>query len=224
LLVITTCLAAGVAITALIAWLAAMSSNIEWHRAESKRAAISSDVPSYLRTVFPSPIEVSQTDLGFASSEVEVWCCADPDILNKKYEWNEGPLRPTISRFSFGWPMRAMYYDMFLASGGTRQDRQGLFARCEAVAGWRAIKRFPRWVPLASGGGGFRAMPRAVLPIGFAVDALTIGLTLPMLALAFRAFRRWRRQRRGLCTLCGYSRTGLSVDTKCPECGASPRG
>jgi len=31
--------------------------------------------------------------------------------------------------------------------------------------------------------------------------------------------REWRRRGRRCCPLCGYDRSGLSVDASCPECG-----
>jgi hypothetical protein len=221
LLAASVCLLSGALITTLIAWLAAATSETDWYHGETTRAAVASDVPPYLRSIFPPPIQVSHRNLrGIAVTESETWCCADPSVLEKKYEWNEGPLRPAVERFAFGLPMRAMYYDMYLCNGGSKQERQDLFAQCRAAAGWRAAQRFPAWFPVASG--SFRAMPRAVLPLGFAIDALIFGFTLPVCVLAIGRIRRWRRRRRGWCPACGYNRAGLPCDAKCPECGTLP--
>jgi hypothetical protein len=68
--------------------------------------------------------------------------------------------------------------------------------------------------------GTFRAMPRAVLPVGLVVDALVFGLPVPVVASGLAALRRCRRRRRGLCAGCGYNRKGLAEGAVCPECGS----
>ena len=67
-----------------------------------------------------------------------------------------------------------------------------------------------------------RALPLMPLWPGFAINVLLYGsLWLGLLWLA-RGMRRWRRVRRNRCTHCGYPRTGLPADSKCPECGQAP--
>lgn len=55
-----------------------------------------------------------------------------------------------------------------------------------------------------------------------AVYAIVLFGILETAALVMR-YRRRRRGSRGLCA-CGYDRSGLAADTKCPECGLIPPG
>jgi|GEM_PF-5112584 len=54
---------------------------------------------------------------------------------------------------------------------------------------------------------------------GFAINTVFYGGLAAVLATAFRLARaNWRRIR-GNCTSCGYSRRGIPVQARCPECG-----
>lgn len=218
----------GVLATAAAAWLAAATSEMERYQGESHRPARPSDLPAYLRPIWPPPVRVSHRHLdGLAVTNTEIRCCEDPNVFDREHEWAKGvptPPRPGLMRHSFGWPMRAMYYDHALHSGGrlSKAELQEFFDQFTAAAGFRNGKRFPDWVPVARG--SFRAMPRAVLPLGFAIDTLVFAGLFALLVRGPGVLRRWRRRRRGLCVRCGYSRTGLAEGGVCPECGTTAGG
>lgn len=61
------------------------------------------------------------------------------------------------------------------------------------------------------------------------VDWLTFGVrywllmllsAVPLTWALVPEIRGYRRRRRGACVRCGYSRAGLGVEAKCPECGS----
>lgn len=58
---------------------------------------------------------------------------------------------------------------------------------------------------------------------------VTLPLWIPVAALLATSSLAWymeflpaRRLRRGLCPACGYQRSGIGRQSRCPECGAKP--
>ena len=213
----------GVSTTVVVAWLAAATSDLQRYYGETHRAAQPSDLPAYLRDIWPPPVRVSHRQLGgWAVTAEEITCCDDPDVFER--EWTQGvptPPRPSVMRLSFGWPMRAMYYEVPAHGGGrpSRAELQEFFTQFSSAAGFREGKRFPDWIPHASG--SFRAIPLAVLPLGFAVNTVVLAGLFAAMVRGPGMLRRWRRRRRGLCARCGYARAGLAEGAPCPECGAA---
>ena len=66
-------------------------------------------------------------------------------------------------------------------------------------------------------------LPRLVSNPGY--NALAwVPFWIPAVCLAIPAAFLWRRRfGPGHCAKCGYDRAGLFDDTKCPECGTTPR-
>lgn len=133
---------------------------------------------------------------------------------------------------TFGWPFRA-----FVVRGAvveTRVHRRVPGFGSDEVAVVRtwwtdglAVDPSDGWMighPLSQ---EVDALPAKGLPwrplwLGLFANAIILGVPLvavPMLAVAgIRALRA--RLRGGRCPACGYLRTGLAADARCPECGA----
>lgn len=65
------------------------------------------------------------------------------------------------------------------------------------------------------------ALPLTPVWPGFAISVLIWGSVGWLLTWGIRDLRRWSRHRAGRCLACGYSRTGLPPDSRCPECGSA---
>ena len=121
-------------------------------------------------------------------------------------------------------PDGVAYFD----SGRTRVPFLGLLgmSRIESRqhSGWVRVDRHGFFVEFGSVWG----IPKAYGPIRFDLVVVTpawflaILLSVPGLLWLYRRYFgvRKRRLRRGLCANCGYSRQGIPVDSRCPECGA----
>lgn len=64
-----------------------------------------------------------------------------------------------------------------------------------------------------------RALPLVPVWPGFAVNLVLYAATWLAVFHLARGLRRWRRVRGNRCIHCGYLRTGLPSDSRCPECG-----
>ncbi len=211
-------LVVGSGISLTVAWLAAARSEQLQYLRDDKRSAKPVDLPGYVRPFWPPTLQYSEAvGQGWGVNQSEV-LCSDIDssiCASALYQWNEGPIRAILTRVRFGWPMHSMYYDDYGLQGGlSKEAKQQFFARCEAAAGWRQWRRFPDWVPVSSGSRG--AFPRAIEPLGFAVNTVFYGGMLFLGVLGPGFVRRWRRVRHGLCPRCAYP---VGTSPVCPECG-----
>lgn len=108
---------------------------------------------------------------------------------------------------SSGWPLRAM--------AGSAEDVSQSQKR-RGTEEWRS--RFAIQVA-----GPSKIVPK-LLPLmplwpGFVVNTLFYTGMVVLIGRGWGAARRSRLRRRGLCTGCGYPRTGLAPGAACPECG-----
>jgi hypothetical protein len=58
----------------------------------------------------------------------------------------------------------------------------------------------------------------------FSGTTMCLSMGLRKMALFWKEQTAMRRLAAGVCAACGYSRSGLSPTTRCPECGAIPDG
>jgi len=169
------------------------------------RPASPGDLPGYLRNLWPAPQLVAEPNRDWGMTETRVAGAVPhpettgPDAL----VWHKGPYSQVLHRWSFGWPARAVYNDMFELQSQLVPPptfKQFLVAST-AAAGWR----YSPW-------------PIAVHPLGFAIDAVLYGAAIACLAWGVPVWRRALRRRANRCERCAYSLVGIA-DRPCPECG-----
>lgn len=64
-----------------------------------------------------------------------------------------------------------------------------------------------------------RALPLTPLWLGMGANTLVWSVPAWLIMWAIGALREARRRRANCCGHCGYPRTGLPIDSPCPECG-----
>jgi hypothetical protein len=97
--------------------------------------------------------------------------------------------------------------------------------------GWRIrrndLAAWGYWAEFVRAAGGLRWFPGIHCDHGQAGWMLTVALPYPALLTCIPAGWLWWTDRRRsgphACGGCGYSRRGLAVGVKCPECGAVPK-
>lgn len=69
--------------------------------------------------------------------------------------------------------------------------------------------------------GDYRPLALPLRPVwpGFVINLLFWAAVWLMVTESFHHVRRWRAHRANRCLHCGYLRTGLPADARCPECG-----
>lgn len=122
-----------------------------------------------------------------------------------------------LSRFRFGWPLRALSYDDFTTGQSLGNPLVAAYhQKANSLAGsHRGLDR-PSWLP------GFIPLRRVPIAVDWAALFLNIVVwTVICYAILsirpmLRAISARRRKKRGLCIRCTYPLEGL---TRCPECG-----
>lgn len=107
-----------------------------------------------------------------------------------------------------GWPFKAMHV-------WVQWERQVSNADIiyEVRGGWQ-LPRDRAFNP--------RAVPLTPIWSGFLGNVLIYAVLWLLLMWAVRAARQKLRKRDDQCRKCGYLRTGLAPDARCPECGHAP--
>jgi hypothetical protein len=139
-----------------------------------------------------------------------------------------------------GWPKQPQRHYVITGPGVRREEWVGLKLGSRSADVWLASQVLTGW-PLcamsyrtaeyqgtaaSSWTNGIRVpgrepVPKAIVPIGFALDTIFGTFTYPLWGI--RAFiRRRLRRARGRCPACGYDLKG-STSAVCPECGVTPK-
>ncbi|MFG0314235.1 MAG: hypothetical protein ACF8LL_08630, partial [Phycisphaerales bacterium] len=136
------------------------------------------------------------------------WDPTDPEQI---------PVFVKITRFYFGWPFRAMHYDLIGISTESRWDHmRSYFDRVEAAAGINIGLETPDWWPAVRENYKLPVLPRIG---GLILNTLTFAAVWACIASSFRWTIRTKRRRTGRCAECAYQIEELQL---CPECG-TPR-
>lgn len=135
----------------------------------------------------------------------------DPDFVPWDTTKSETPPSVNLTRYRFGFPWRAMYWDDL--STGSSINIPAVFAYHQ--------KMYQR-AGLSRGIGVSFISPGRRLPIvpvwpGLIADILFWSVVWFIPGVIWRTLCAARRKRRGLCLVCGYSIEDLEV---CPECGS----
>jgi hypothetical protein len=114
-----------------------------------------------------------------------------------------------------GWPLQCLECGYVSSNASARsaviagfEAPEKIRSSTHAPGGWWNT---PRFVP---------ALPLRPLLGPFVLDSLFYSVVLFSLLAVPRVVRRYRRAWTGRCVRCGYDRSGLAADAKCPECGA----
>lgn len=119
-----------------------------------------------------------------------------------------------LSRYRFGFPMRAAYWDDYgMPSGGTSESIRAYFDQVKQRAGRQMGIQYPAGLPCDDG----RRLPAMPLWTGLFFNLLFWFICWLIPGILWRAVRTYRRKRRGLCVACGYAVEDFDV---CPECGS----
>jgi hypothetical protein len=141
----------------------------------------------------------------------------DPDQDRTAWDVNTLDQIPAIvfvSRSHFGWPFRAMHYDIIMIdNGGTREHIKTYFGLVENAAGINIGLETPKWWP--AGETNYR-LPLKPIWIGFVLNAILFASIWITLACLTRKAITSSRKRKGLCAACKYELQDLAT---CPECG-----
>lgn len=118
-----------------------------------------------------------------------------------------------VSTIGYGWPRRAICCERWVFSYWPPGVPQ---AKTTEVFGsdYRAGLRVGR-----GSGGGDVVLPLRPIWSGMLTDIVFWSLASAALFWAIQRMQTAKRSRRGLCTACGYSRSGLAGTAPCPECG-----
>lgn len=104
------------------------------------------------------------------------WDPADPDLT---------PVFVGITRFYYGWPFRAMHYDLIhINTDGPWDHMSGYFDRVNAAAGLHAGIETPDWWPAAKNNHRLPVRPRLG---GFALNILIYACAW----IGIASFIRW---------------------------------
>lgn len=213
-----TILILGLILNLLVTWLISISSNQYEETDRRSRPATSTDLPSYLKSFWPAAYqEVEVQGHGLGVSESDTLCSdADPQrFVERTYGPEDGPLRLTLARMKYGWPIRSMYLDTFYVFGNTRDKALLLYyPRCFQEAGLRA------GFHLRLSQSQVLILPLAIEPVGFIANSLICTAFLFMLYSGQKSVRRWYRNIRDYCPYCNYDLAGIE-SIVCPECGAN---
>jgi len=121
-----------------------------------------------------------------------------------------------IMQKAYGWPCRSLYWNW---DNGVNQvnTRPG-----EPIT--RAIRLPQRQAQFGTLSlDERRALPLAVIPIGFAMNTLLYAAAMWLLIPGPFALRRAIRRRQGRCVACGYDLRGAEHE-RCSECGLEVAG
>jgi hypothetical protein len=135
--------------------------------------------------------------------------------------WEEHPDRSVflcgLSLQQCGWPWHALECARAEANPGVSPGGKSCL-----VGGIEPPKFLqPTALPKTTRISSFRpALPLRPLWTGLLLDTFFYAAIMAGLIYAPRMVRQVWRKRHGLCTTCGYARTGLAPNTACPECGA----
>jgi len=226
-------LVAGALITIGLSYLAALSQSLRSYLPDSqKRLSINPiDAPSYLGELTP-PFESAYLTTPFGKS-IRSWyykhlpdfgtdhieyIYSEPDVAD---DWtplslDDSPPWMSITRYRFGWPMRAMYWDSVgWSPGGGSGYFQPFAKKINSRAGLNDGFATPRWWPTSDQ--NYR-MPIKILWGGFLVNVILFASLWIVPGFVWRTGRTQRRRHRGLCVECGYALEDLDA---CPECGTA---
>lgn len=120
----------------------------------------------------------------------------------------------------FGWPLRSMRASIVIGPPDGLRYESTLWLRTPRV---RLGKGPPFYWRSGEKRHEGRAVPTAILPLGFALNTIFYASSWWMLFFGLLRARAWNRCRRNLCTRCAYLRAGLDPLAPCPECGTTPR-
>jgi hypothetical protein len=121
-----------------------------------------------------------------------------------------------IMQKAYGFPCRAMYWnwDSGVYVGNTRLGEPFN----------RAIALPQRPIPPGSRNlDEVRALPTAIIPIGFVMNTLVYAAALWLLFFGAGTVKRSLRRHRNRCPACGYDLRGTQHE-QCPECGGAITG
>lgn len=172
--------------------------------------------PEYIRPFAPVLSSAETSEMTFATHWTEfdylqpeddrpAWDPADPDLI---------PTYVGVTRFYYGWPFRAMHYDLIGISTEGRWDHmKSYFDRVNTAAGLHVGIETPDWWPAVQKNYRLPVRPRAG---GLVLNMLVFMTAWVCIASSVRWVRRSKRRQAGRCAECAYSVQGLAA---CPECG-----
>jgi hypothetical protein len=140
-----------------------------------------------------------------------------PLLQPPKGRYVPGPAAALRVDYRFGFPFSAMRCALEIPpftrtrTPPTWHDMIWLYAPASATSG-----------PFERNGRGSTsriAVPRGVMPVGFAVNSVFFALAWWALLRGVQCVHRQGRDARGLCTRCAYDLRGLDAGATCPECG-----
>lgn len=158
--------------------------------------------------------EVEVVSNGNASdrSRARVWAMPDlRHIPTGEANWRR--------EFQFGWPCRAMW--------GAEDSRSfGCFVNSQPAVNtmrlWNSEHDYSGFFWRYADEPHSGRVPTGVLPLGFAANSALFAFAWIGLLVIPKRITRALRRRDNRCAACGYSRDGLALDTRCPECGLIP--
>jgi hypothetical protein len=136
-----------------------------------------------------------------------------------------GPMDHTVFMYgNVGNPIDTMYIVQEVRSGWPFRCatgvRRGLWQGATETLGAFEV---PDAINLNGDAGGkllwFGAVPFRPIWSGLAANAAIYACVLGLFSPAWRSIVRRLRRRRNRCSACNYDRSGLAVETPCPECG-----
>jgi hypothetical protein len=127
------------------------------------------------------------------------------------------PIGPSvIMQKAYGWPCCALYWNW--DNGAYKVNTPPGEPITRAIA----LPQRPN-PPGSFSLDDARALPTAIIPIGFIMNTLLFATALWLLIPGPLALRRAIRRRRGRCVKCGYDLRGVEHE-RCPECGLAVAG
>jgi hypothetical protein len=184
------------------------------------------DAPSYLGDLAPAFTSAwARTPFGKCDGQFMPTPDFGIDVIEYIYgdndlNWDlerDGDRPPALSltRYRFGFPMRAAYWDDYgIPSGGTAESLKAYFDQVKQRAGRQMGIEYPGWLFCDAYG---RRLPAIPIWNGLIINLLFWSVFWIIPGVVCRTVRTHRRKRRGLCIACGYAVEDLEI---CPECGA----